>query len=104
MSSTSISLRFDPTDSPLERACQHAEAFLGSLDSRPVGARASAEQLRAAFVRPLPEQGCDPLLVIDDLVAAADPGLHGSTGSRFFGWVIGGALTSALAADWLAAA
>ena len=41
--------------------------------------------------------------VIDDLVAAAAPGLVATTGPRYFGFVIGGALDSATAADVLAA-
>ena len=90
--------------SALERAFEHATAFLDSLDSRPAAARADAETLRRGLLRELPEEGADPVQVIDDLVAAADAGLHGSTGGRFFGWVMGGALPSALAADWLVAA
>jgi glutamate/tyrosine decarboxylase-like PLP-dependent enzyme len=104
MPDPSTMLRLNLSDSPLERAFQHAADFLDTLDERPVGARATADELRRGFVRPLPEQGCDPSEVIDDLVSAADRGLHGSSGPRFFGWVIGGALPSALAADWLAAA
>jgi aromatic-L-amino-acid decarboxylase len=92
------------TLSPLDRARAHAERFLESLDERPAGAPAGAEALRRAFFRPLPEHGCDPAEVIDDLVAAAEPGLHANAGGRFFGWVMGGALPSALAADWLTGA
>jgi glutamate/tyrosine decarboxylase-like PLP-dependent enzyme len=39
--------------------------------------------------------------VIDELVAAAEPGLHGSATGRFHAWVVGGALPSTVAADWL---
>ena len=35
------------------------------------------------------------------LVAATEGGILGCAGGRFFAWVIGGALPSALAADWL---
>ena len=89
------------TPSALDRAHQHARAFLDSLDDRPVAARATIEQLRAGFLRPLPEAGCDPAQVVDELVQAAEPGIHTSAGGRFFGWVIGGALEAAVAADWL---
>jgi glutamate/tyrosine decarboxylase-like PLP-dependent enzyme len=40
-------------------------------------------------------------LVIVRLVEVLDGGLHRSTGGRFFAWVFGGALESAIAADWL---
>src|SRR3954451_8887098 len=58
--------------------------------------------LRAAFTGPLPEGRTPPDVVIDDLIAAATPGLVATTGPRYFGFVIGGALPSATAADLLA--
>ena len=58
--------------------------------------------LRAAFGGPLPSGPTAPAKVIDDLVAAAGPGLVATTGPRYFGFVIGGALDSATAADMLA--
>lgn len=90
-----------PNPSPLDRALEHARRFFDTLDDRPVAAPASVEELRSRFIRPLPDVGCDPLQVIDELVEAADRGLHASAGGRFHGWVIGGALPAALAADWL---
>jgi glutamate/tyrosine decarboxylase-like PLP-dependent enzyme len=59
--------------------------------------------LRAAFGGPLRTDGKPAANVIDDLVAAAAPGLVATTGPRYFGFVIGGALDSATAADMLAA-
>ena len=58
--------------------------------------------LRAAFGGPLPSGPAAPADVIDDLIAAATPGLVATTGPRYFGFVIGGALPSATAADLLA--
>jgi glutamate/tyrosine decarboxylase-like PLP-dependent enzyme len=58
--------------------------------------------LRAAFCGPLPEGRTPAAAVIDDLVAATTPGLVATTGPRYFGFVIGGALPSATAADLLA--
>ena len=60
-------------------------------------------ELRATFGGPLPVHGTPPARVIDDLVTAATPGLVATTGPRYFGFVIGGALASATAADLLAA-
>ena len=50
---------------------------------------------------PLPEAGEDPVAVIEALAAGAEPGLIAQAGPRFFGFVIGGSLPAALAADWL---
>ncbi len=52
----------------------------------------------------LPDDGVPPEQVIDELVAAVDPGLVASPGPRYFGFVTGGALPAALAAEWLTAA
>src|SRR5918992_363916 len=38
------------------------------------------------------------------LAAAADPGIVATAGPRFFGFVIGGSLPAAVAADWLTTA
>ena len=50
---------------------------------------------------PLSEQGTDDASVIEELIAGAEPGLVAMPSGRFFGWVIGGVLPAALAADWL---
>jgi glutamate/tyrosine decarboxylase-like PLP-dependent enzyme len=84
----------------LHLTADYAADFLESLDARPVGSPGSS----AALSGPLPVDGMDPRAVIASLVEAADPGLVAMPGSRYFGFVIGGALPSALAADWLTAA
>jgi glutamate/tyrosine decarboxylase-like PLP-dependent enzyme len=93
-----------PTVAALERATVHARAWLASLDAAPVGPTASVEELRARFVRPLPDTGDEPAAVIDELVANAEGGLIRSAGPQFYGFVIGGSLPAALAADWLTSA
>jgi glutamate/tyrosine decarboxylase-like PLP-dependent enzyme len=86
---------------PLARAAAHAVEYLDRLDEAAVAPHLTAAELRARLGGPVPENGLEPERVIDDLVRDLDGGLLGSTGGRFFGWVIGGALPAALAADWL---
>jgi glutamate/tyrosine decarboxylase-like PLP-dependent enzyme len=88
----------------IERTAELAEGFLESLGERPVGARAEVASLREAFGGRLPDTGEDPVAVIERLATASEPGLVASAGPRYFGFVIGGALPAAMAADWLAAA
>ncbi|MCU1452855.1 MAG: pyridoxal-dependent decarboxylase [Acidimicrobiales bacterium] len=57
--------------------------------------------LRTGFSGPLSAGPTAAAAVIEDLVAAAGPGLVATTGPRYFGFVIGGALNAATAADLL---
>src|SRR5687767_11051756 len=88
----------------LDDAARLAREFIDSLPSRPVGATASLEELRSLLGRPLTEEGEDPRTVIRDLARDVDPGLIASAGPRYFGFVIGGSLPVAVAADWLTSA
>jgi glutamate/tyrosine decarboxylase-like PLP-dependent enzyme len=85
----------------LSVAANHAARYLDELPSRPIAATASIAELRRRLGKPLPETGVDAATVIDELVRDTDGGLMGSTNGRFFGWVIGGTLPVAIAADWL---
>jgi glutamate/tyrosine decarboxylase-like PLP-dependent enzyme len=87
----------------LERATALALSYLGSLDAAPVGTTTSLAELRRRFSRPLADDGVDPVTVIEELARGTAGGLLGSAGGRFYGWVIGAGLPSALAADWLTA-
>ena len=88
----------------LDRAHHHATRWLDGLDTRPVGATTTLEQLRARLGVPLTDCGVDPARIVDELAAATEGGLTGSPSGRFFAWVIGGTLQSALATDWLTSA
>src|SRR5438477_407129 len=85
----------------LEITTAHAMRYLESVKTRPVATTASPQQLRGRLARPLPEAPMDSRQVIDDLVRDTEDGILGSTNGRFFGWVNGGTLPAALAADWL---
>lgn len=88
---------------PLSRAVAHALDWLANVPDRPVGPRVPAEQLVRTFGGPLPAGTTAPAEVVD-LLAAAEPGLMAIQSGRFFGWVMGGTLPVALAADWLTSA
>jgi glutamate/tyrosine decarboxylase-like PLP-dependent enzyme len=85
----------------LQRVLDEATGFLDGLPGRSVAARTDVDGVAAALRRPFPEEGAEPLDVIEELIAGAEPGLVATPSGRFFGWVMGGALPTALAADWL---
>lgn len=91
----------DPTRALLERTAHLAAEFLSSLDTRPVAPAATTAELRAALGGPVPDHPVDADSIIEELAAAVEPGVIGSPSGRFFGFVIGGALPAAVAADWL---
>ena len=88
----------------LDLAASHAAAYIDSLETRPIAAAAGLTELRRRLGKPLPEEGAPDKAVIDELVRDAEGGVLGSGSGRFFGWVIGGALPVAVAADWLTSA
>lgn len=85
----------------LSLAQHHAFSYLQNLDRAPVGATVDVQTLRQRLNKPLAGAGVPPEQVVTELVKDVEGGLLASAGGRFFGWVIGGALPAALAADWL---
>ena len=84
----------------LTAAAGHAADFLETLpDGRVEAEVLDADALRAGLAVPLPDGPTDPRTVLDELVAAATPGIVRSQSPRYFGYVIGGTLPAALAAD-----
>ncbi len=97
-------MRHDSLHRPwLAKAAALAEQFLDSLPERPVRG-APFEEVRRGVPDHLPDDPTDPTVVVEDLARAAEPGLVASAGPRYFGFVIGGSLPAALAADWMTSA
>jgi glutamate/tyrosine decarboxylase-like PLP-dependent enzyme len=90
----------------LRHAADLAIDYRSALPDRRVGVEpgTTVEVLRGRLGGPLPVSGTDPRVVIDDLASGADPGLVAMSGPRYYGFVIGGSVPAALAADWLTAA
>jgi glutamate/tyrosine decarboxylase-like PLP-dependent enzyme len=94
--------KHDPT--LLRRTAELAIDYLEALPDSPVVANQDVAALRAALCGPLPEAPSDPLEVIESLARDAAPGLIAMAGPRYFGFVIGGGVPAAVAADWLTSA
>jgi aromatic-L-amino-acid decarboxylase len=85
----------------LHRTADLAADYLASLDDRPVRADATLEELRAALNVGLDDDPRPATEVVEELVAAADPGIVGVQSPRYYGFVMGGGLDAAIAADWM---
>jgi len=84
----------------LHRTAQIAQEYLDTVGERRVGATLGFEDVLATLDCPLPEEGEDAEVVLETL-AALEPGMIATAGPRYFGFVTGGALPVAVAADWL---
>ena len=87
----------------LAETSRRATEFLERLPDRPIAPSSDPGQMLEAFRRPVPDAPSEPRAVIEELCRLADAGLMAMSSGRFYGWVIGGALPAALAADWLTA-
>jgi len=88
----------------LQTAATLAADYLDSLPTRGVAPTAAALDGLRALDRPFPEQPSDPEAVLRELDARGSPATIASAGGRFFGFVVGGSVPAALAANVLAAA
>ncbi len=86
----------------LKRTCEIANEYLDGVSDRPVAHPVDFQALLANMGGDLPLEGEASVRVIEQLWKVADPGLVATAGPRYFGFVVGGSLPAALAADWLA--
>jgi glutamate/tyrosine decarboxylase-like PLP-dependent enzyme len=85
----------------LRRTAERVAEYREGVGDRPVAPPANLEGLRASLGGPLPARGADPGAVVDQLAEAVEPAAVATVGPRFFGFVMGGALDAATAADFL---
>jgi glutamate/tyrosine decarboxylase-like PLP-dependent enzyme len=85
----------------LNAAAGHAANYVESLTERPVRPELDLASIGDSFDWQLPEEPVAAELVLDELVANAEPGIGALGSPRYFGFVIGGVLPAALAADWM---
>jgi glutamate/tyrosine decarboxylase-like PLP-dependent enzyme len=85
-------------------AAERAAAYLEGLQHRAVAPDPAAVAGLSAFGGPLPDEPANPETILRDLDRIGSPATMGIGGPRFYGFVIGGSLPAALAANWLAGA
>ncbi len=88
----------------LDDAARRATAYLERLDHRPVAPTPDALDGLSHFAEPLPVDPTDPADVLCLLDEIGSPATMASAGGRYFGFVVGGSLPAARAANWLAGA
>lgn len=85
----------------LRRTAERAEAYLDSVGERSVTRSTTIDQLVARFDDALCDDGAPADSALDELWRNVADGLVVTNGGRYFGFVEGGVLPAALAADWL---
>lgn len=86
----------------LDAASRLAQDYLDALEKRSVSPDSRGVAALKQFDVSMPSVSADPQAVIEELDRFGRPATMAMSGPRFFGFVIGGTLPAALAANWLA--
>ncbi|ODQ86914.1 pyridoxal phosphate-dependent decarboxylase family protein [Mycolicibacterium flavescens] len=87
----------------LTDVCARIARYADTLDTRPVAPGPDAVAALARFDEPMPQHPADPGAVLRLLDEAGSQATVATAGGRYFGFVTGGTLPAALAANLLAA-
>jgi glutamate/tyrosine decarboxylase-like PLP-dependent enzyme len=85
------------------RAAEIATRYVSAAHERRVSPPEAAVAGLQRFHELFPEAGSDPMEVLEMLDKIGSPATVTTTGGRYFGFVTGGTLPAAMAANWLAA-
>lgn len=91
----------DDLGQALRDVTDHLAEYRSGLERARVTPVATRAEIRASIAGPVPERGGATREIVAELIDRATPGLMASAGPRYFGFVIGGSLDAALAADLL---
>jgi glutamate/tyrosine decarboxylase-like PLP-dependent enzyme len=95
-------LRSNSKHDILSVAAERARRYVREIGRRRVAPTEEQVTALARFHEPFPERPSDPGEVIAMLDDVGSPATVATTGGRYFGFVIGGALPASMAASWLA--
>lgn len=85
----------------LHEIADHIAAYRRGLEESRVTPSAGRAEIRESLSGPVPGVGATTREVLAELIEGATPGLMASAGPRYFGFVVGGSIDAALAADML---